>query len=305
MPGRGPERAFEQAEGDPEVLVDVGLVWIARHRLDDAGQVDVRRVAVAVPRAGREQDLLVGHHAHQLLPAGRLERFPGHVPAIGPCRVLEAGGVREQHPQGDAVHRTEGIVYLAQVGNPAGDRVVEREQAPVPQAQDRDRGQGLGDGTPMENGSRSHGTSGGPVLQAGVVAPDDASVAQQGEAPAHDTVGLEEPVEGRGRGTPRAVGNGLGREPRRQEERQGEREGQAGGTQHGGSGVGGSANLRPGNAPVNRAGGRRSRRGRRSGGSRSPGRPRPPRGAGRRDRTDRPGSDGPCTGSSPLAAAAT
>ena len=73
---RRPEIAAGHAERGPDVLLDVGLVRVAGDRLDDAREVDEGGIAVAVLRARRKVDLLVRHHRHELLPAGRLERLP-------------------------------------------------------------------------------------------------------------------------------------------------------------------------------------------------------------------------------------
>src|SRR2546425_2489674 len=76
MIGRYPEVAAGEPERRQDVLLDVGLPGISRDLLDDAREVDEPRVAVAVARAGRKQDLLIRHHGDELLPARRLERLP-------------------------------------------------------------------------------------------------------------------------------------------------------------------------------------------------------------------------------------
>ena len=199
---RGAEVAARHAERGPDVLLDVGLVGVAGDRLDDAREIDEGRVAVAVPRARGEQQLLVRHHGHELFPPGRLERLPRGATAVGPRGILEARRVRQQHADGDVVHRPVRIVNLAQLGHPGGDLVIERQLAPVAELHDGDRRQGLGDRCPVVDGALIHLLPAVPVGQSELEMPHHRSIPHQHGAGSDHRLAGHEGLERSGKGGP-------------------------------------------------------------------------------------------------------
>lgn len=112
--------------------------------------------------------------------------------ALGPRpgTALQSGGVRQQHPDGDAVGRTIGIVDQPELGYPAGGGVVEVELPLVAQLHDGNAGKRLGDRTPVEEGALVDPPSGCPVGEAVVVAGQDLPVPNECRAGADDAVGI-------------------------------------------------------------------------------------------------------------------
>ena len=160
------DKAPHQAERRPDVLLDVHGPRIPGEGLDHAGEVDEGGIAVAEPGARRKGKLLIGHHRDQLLPARRLERFPRPSLAVGPGGILEAGGMREQHPERDVVHGAEAVVHLSELRNVPRDRVVQREQAAIAQLHDRDRGERLRDRSPVIDPARIRRRPALPIAEA-------------------------------------------------------------------------------------------------------------------------------------------
>src|SRR6185312_17259821 len=193
---RGPEVAPAEPQGRPDVLLDVALVRISGELLDDPSQIYERRIAVAEPGPRPKNDLLIGHHRHQLLPAGRLERLPGQAPPVRPGGILEAGGVGEEHANGDLIDRPEAVVDLPQLRHVAGDLVVQCELAPVAQLHDGDGGERFGDRGPVEDGALLHPLLPIPVSPAVLVVSRNLPIIQKKRAGADYAVALSESVEG-------------------------------------------------------------------------------------------------------------
>ena len=204
---RGPDVAPGHAERGPEVLLDVHPPRVAAELLDDACEVQIARIGIAVARPRQKPELLVRHHGDELVPGRGLERLPMLAARPGPRRILKARCVREQHAQGDAVGgRLAGTVHLPQLRHPPGHPVVQGEAAAVAELQRGDRGQRLGDGGPMIDGSLGHRPSGRPVGEPVVMPGHDLAVPHHHRGPADDAGGLGEGVESRGHVGPAALG---------------------------------------------------------------------------------------------------
>jgi hypothetical protein len=103
--------------------------------------------------------------------------------------------MREQHPDRDAVDQTVGVVDLSQLGHPAGDPVVQRQEPAIAELEHGDGGQGLGDGGPVIDGPLVHLPSGGAIGEAVMMPLDDGAVSDQHRTAPDDPRGLREGVE--------------------------------------------------------------------------------------------------------------
>ena len=79
-------------------------------------------------------------------------------------------------------------MHLSQLGDIAGDAVVEREPFPVTELHDRDRGECLGDRAPVKDGSLVHALAQHAIRKAVLVVRQDPAVAHHQHARAHDAV---------------------------------------------------------------------------------------------------------------------
>ena len=121
-------------------LEDMGVQkahqWLARHLLDDGAGHHEAGVGILPVRSRFEVERAARPFVHDRLDAGRAGHFGGDV-VLRP-EVPEARGMAERLAYGDAVR-------LGEVGEEAGDVIVQTELALLLQLQDRRGGEFLGD----------------------------------------------------------------------------------------------------------------------------------------------------------------
>src|SRR6185503_2627137 len=93
----------------------------------------------------------------------------------------------------------------AELGDPASDRIVQLEKTAIAELEHGDRGEGLGDRGPVVDRRVAGLASARSVREAVVVSSDDAPVAHQHRAAAHDSGRLREVVEAAGDRLPGAL----------------------------------------------------------------------------------------------------
>lgn len=184
--------SMAHAERAENVLFHVDGEGVSGEALDDLAEEDDAEIGVAEARAWLEGYVCVGKHGNDLRPLRGLEGLPRFVVVMpGPRSITKAAGMSHDMTDSDLINGSEAIVSGSQLGQVFHQRVIEREQAAIAKLHDGDTRECLGAGGPVIGGVCVDGRLRRLCLYSVVVAKDNFTVVEDGEAAAEDSIGAE------------------------------------------------------------------------------------------------------------------